>query len=239
MKKLLAYFLLIFSTHQVCAQYTDSTFYHLSVMATGSMNKTNTGDAYLLSNALNFGIKRKSIVLNTANNWLYGKQNGSLSNNDISSTLNFNLYKTLPHFYYWGLANYTSSFSLKINHQLQAGLGVAYNIVDKENFYINISDGILYETSNILADSRYDTYRNSLRLQYRWKFKDLVTFDGNNFLQQSLSEGSDYIIRSTNKLGLLLTKWISLNTTLSYNRMNLTRSENLNLTYGFTIERYF
>lgn len=239
MKKLVLFFLLIISVRPIFAQYTDSTFYHLSLMANGSMNKTNTGDAYLLNNALNFGIKHKSIVLNTANSWLYGKQNGNLSNNDVSSTLNFNLYKTFPHFYYWGLANYTSSFSLKINHQLQAGLGIAYNIVDKENFYINISDGILYETSSILANNRYDTYRNSLRLQYRWKFRELLIFEGNNFLQNSLSNGNDYIVRSMNKLGLQLSKWISLNTTLNYNRMNLTQSENLNLTYGFTIDRYF
>lgn len=239
MKILLSVIFILSSATQIFAQYTDSTFYHLNVMATGSLNETNAGDAYLLNNSLNFGVKRKSIVLNTANNWLYGKQNGNLSNNDVNSTLNFNLYKTFPHFYYWGLANYTSSYSLKINHQLQTGLGIAYNIVDKENFYLNISDGILYETSNIFTDSRYDTYRNSLRLQYRWKLKELIVFEGNNFLQNSLSNNQDFIIRSVNKLGIQLRKWISFTTTLNYNRMNLTKSENLNLTYGITIDQYF
>lgn len=221
------------------AQYNDSTFYHLGLNAAGSVNKTNTSDAYLLNNGVNFGIKKKSIVLNSTTSWLYGKQNDEVSNNDFSSTLNFNLYKTIPHFYYWGLLNYTSSFSLKINHQVQAGLGVAYNIVDKENFYVNISDGVLYDTSNLLADTRYDTYRNSLRLQYRLMIKDIIIFEGSNFLQNSFSNGRDYIIRSFNKLGVQLKKWINLNTALTYNRMNITSRENLNITYGITIDKYF
>lgn len=221
------------------AQYNDSTFYHLGLNAAGSINKTNTSDAYLLNNGVNFGIKKKSIVLNSATSWLYGKQNDELTNNDFTSTLNFNLYKTIPHFYYWGLLNYTSSFSLKINHQVQGGLGIAYNIVDKEKFYVNISDGVLYETSNLLADTRYDTYRNSLRLQYRLMIKDIILFEGSNFLQNSFSDGKDYIIRSSNKLGIQLKKWINLNTTLTYNKMNITSRENLNVTYGITIDKYF
>ncbi|RZK10212.1 MAG: DUF481 domain-containing protein [Flavobacterium sp.] len=193
----------------------------------------------MLNNGLNFGIKKKDIVLNSATNWLYGKQNSQLSNNDFSSTLNFNLYKSLPHFYYWGLLNYVTSYSLKINHQLQAGLGIAYNIVDKENFYVNISDGVLYDTSNLLSDTNYDTYGNSFRLQYRIKLKDLILFEGSNFIQNSFNNGNDYIIRSTNKLGIQLKKWISVTTSLDYNRMNITRSENLNLTYGITLDKYF
>ena len=221
------------------AQYTDSTNYHVVLSAAGSINKTNTDVAYLLNNSLNFGIKRKSIVLNTSNTWLYGKQNQDLSNNDFSSTLNFNLYKTLPHFYYWGLLNYNTSYSLKINHQLLAGLGIAYNIVDKENFYINISNGILYDKSNLLANEVYHTYRNSLRVQYRISIKELIVFDGNNFLQSSFDRKEDYIIRSVNKLGIKLRKWITLNTALNYNKMNITNRENLNLTYGLTLDKYF
>lgn len=238
MKKWLLYFLITLS-YSLKAQYNDSTFYHLAFNATGSLNETTTNKAYLLNNGLNFGIKRKDIVLNHSTNWLYGKQNGQLSNNDFSSTLNFNLYKSIPHFYYWGLLNYVTSYSLKINHQMQAGLGIAYNIIDKENFNLNVSDGLLYDTSNLLSNSRYDTYRNSLRLQYRVKIKDFILFEGSNFLQNSLSNGDDYIIRSTNRLGIKLKKWISLTTSLNYNRMNITRSENLNLTYGITIDQYF
>lgn len=235
------YFLLIFAllSFSVKAQYNDSTFYHLALNATGSLNKTNTGNAYLLNNGLNFGVKKQDVVLNATTSWLYGKQSGQLSNNDFSSILNFNLYKTLPHFYYWGLLNYTSSYSLKINHQVQAGLGIAYNLIDRENFNLNLSDGILFDSSNLLSNSSYDTYRNSLRLQYRLNINDLLLFEGSNFVQHSFSNGKDYIIRSSNKLSLKLRKWISLTTALTYNKMSITQSENLNLTYGITIDQYF
>jgi len=237
--KYLILILSIFVNFYAKAQFTDSTNYHLVLSAAGSINKTNTDVAYLLNNALNFGIKRKSIVLNTSNSWLYGKQNKDLSNDDFSSTLNFNLYKTLPHFYYWGLLNYNTSYSLKINHQLLAGLGIAYNIVDKENFYVNISNGILYDKSNLLTNEIYHTYRNSFRIQYHFSIKELIVFDGNNFLQSSFDRKEDYIIRSVNRLGIKLRKWITLNTSLNYNKMNITNRENLNLTYGLTLDKYF
>jgi hypothetical protein len=47
-----------------------------------------------------------------------------LTNNDYSGSLGLNLYKTLRHAYYWGMANYNTSIPLLINHQLQAGLGI-------------------------------------------------------------------------------------------------------------------
>jgi hypothetical protein len=221
------------------AQYSDSTHYHLLLSSTGSINKTEESNAYLLNNSLNFGVKKNSIVLNSTSTWLYGKQDKKLSNNDFSTTLNFNLYKTFPHFNYWGLLNYNSSYSLKVNHQLLAGLGMAYSILDKPDAYINLSDGILYDKSNLLAEEIYHTYRNSFRLQYHFALKDKITLDGSNFLQSSFSRGNDYIIRSTTAVGLKLRKWISLTTTLNYNKMNITASENLNLTYGLTIDKYF
>lgn len=238
MNRLYLLFLLL-ACNSANAQFNDSTFYHLRLNAMGSLNETNSGNAYLLNNGLNFGIKKNDIVLNASTNWLYGKQNSQLSNNDFSSTLNFNLYKTIPHFYYWGLLNYTSSFSLKINHQVQAGLGVAYNIVDRPNFNINLSDGILFDTSNLLADSKYSTYRNSLRLQYKLNINNLLTFEGSNFIQHSLSDAGDYIVRSSNRLGVKLRSWISLTSTLTYNQMTITQRENLNMTYGLTIDRFF
>lgn len=239
MKCLLFVISMLISIGSIKAQFSDSTSYHLVLSAAGSINKTNNDKAYLLNNSLNFGIKRKSIVFNSSNSWLYGKQNKDLSNNDFSSSLNFNLYKTLPHFYYWGLLNYNTSYSLQINHQLLTGLGIAYNIIDKENSYINLSNGILYDKSNLLANEIYHTYRNSLRIQYRFSFNNWIVLDGNNFLQSSLDRKEDYIIRSVNKLGFKLRKWVSLNTTLTYNKMNITYRENLNLTYGLTLDKYF
>lgn len=239
MKKCLLALLLIVHHLVANAQFSDTTTHRLRLSAAGSINRTNTDNAYLLNNALTFGIQRKSIVLNSTNTWLYGKQNSQLSNNDFSSTLNFNLYKTIPHFYYWGLLNYNTSYSLKINHQILAGLGIAYNILDKDNAYLNISNGVLYDKSNLLSNEIYDTYRNSFRVQYRFTIKDLIVFEGSNFLQSSFERTGDHIFRSSNSLGVKLKKWISLNAALNYNKMNITDRENLNLTYGITLDKYF
>lgn len=239
MKKTLLFLLLLSTWWQTKAQYSDSTHYRVMVSATGSLNKTNESSAYLLNNSLNLGMKKKSFDFNSSSTWLYGKQDSALSNNDFSTTLNFNLYKTLPHFYYWGLLNYNTSYSLKINNQLLAGLGVAYSVLDKPNAYLNLSDGILFDKSNLLADLNYHTWRNSFRLQYHFAIKELITLDGSNFLQSSLSNPDDYIFRSVTTVGFKLRKWISLSTSATYNKMNITKSENMILTYGLVIDKYF
>ncbi|QHS57033.1 DUF481 domain-containing protein [Mucilaginibacter sp. 14171R-50] len=225
------------------AQFNDSTHYHTAFQSSGSINKTNDGAAYLLNNAFRFNIKKKDISLNFSNNWIYGKQNGNLSNNDFSTALDFNLYKGIPHFFYWGLVNYNTSYSLKINNQLLAGAGIAYSLFDSANTYLNISDGVLFDSSDLmLANNKrdvYQTYRNSLRLQFRFNIKDRVVIDGSNFLQNSMQQQSDYIIRSTTSLSFKLQKWLSLTTSLNYNRVNRTNSENLLFTYGVTAEKWF
>lgn len=179
------------------------------------------------------------MVLNATNTWVYGQQNNVLTNNDFSSALFLNLYKTFPHFYYWGLLNYNTSYSLKINNQLLAGLGIAYSLIDKKDAYVNLSDGVLFDQSDLLVNDIYHTYRNSLRLQFHFAWADIATLDGSNFLQSSFSNQHDYIIRTTTSLGLKLRKWISLTTTLNYNKMNITSSNNLTFTYGLTLDKYF
>lgn len=225
------------------AQFNDSTNYHTAFLSSGSINKTNDGTAYLLNNALRFNLKKKDVSLNFTNNWIYGRQKGSLSNNDFSTALDFNLYKTFPHFFYWGLANYNTSYSLKINNQLLAGVGIAYSFFDTPNTYLNISNGILFDKSDLMLANNlrdnYETYRNSFRLQFRFNISDRVVFDGSSFLQNSLQRESDYIIRSTTNLSFKLQKWLSLTTSLNYNRLNRTDSENLLFTYGLTLEKWF
>jgi hypothetical protein len=223
----------------VFAQYSDTLHYHLNVNSTGSLNRTNTGDSYLLNNAVNFGIKQKAITLNSTNSWIYGRQNNVLTNNDFSSSLYLNYYQTFPHFYYWGLVNYNTSYSLKINNQLLTGAGIAYNFIDTKLYYLNLSDGILYDQSDLLTGKIYHTYRNSLRLLFQFSIGHLVTVEGSNFLQNSLSNGSDYIIRSNTTALFRLYKWLSLTAALNYNRSNITGSENLLFTYGVTVDRYF
>lgn len=229
--------------HRASAQYTDSTSYYAGYISTGSINKTNDGDSYLLNNAVKFGVRKKSISLNANNSWVYGKQDKSLTNNDFSSSLDFNLYKTFPHFFYWGLANYNTSYSLKINNQLLAGAGVAYNLVDQPQALLNISDGILYDKSDLLLEDsipdRYHTFRNSFRLLFKFTIRKVITLEGSNFVQSSLNDKHDYIFRSNTSLSVKLINWLSFTTAYNFNRINRTGRQNSLLNYGLTLEKYF
>jgi hypothetical protein len=230
--------LILFCCNLSYAQYNDTTHYRLTLAASGSINKTNDAQAYLLNNSLNFGINQKNVMLSSTNTWVYGQQNSVRTNNDFSSILFFDINKA-HRFYYWGLANYNTSYSLKINNQWLAGGGIAYRILDDKDAHLSISDGILFDQSSLLASLNYNTFRNSLRVQFHFTVKDIVTFDGSNFLQNSLSNSNDYIIRSTTTMGLKLRKWISLTTALTYNDMQITNSSNLVFTYGITMDKFF
>jgi hypothetical protein len=224
-------------------QYNDSTNYHVAFSPSGSINRTQDGSSYLLNNKFRFNVKKKDVSLNFSNSWVYGKQDTTLTNNDYSVALDFNLYKTLPHLFYWGLVNYNTSYSLKINNQLLAGAGIAYSLIDTKSVYLNISDGMLYDQSDlVLPDASsdvYHTYRNSFRLLFKFNIKEIIVIDGTNFLQNSFDRRYDYIIRSTTNLSVKIKKWLSLTTSLNYARQNRTQSENLLLTYGINIEKYF
>ena len=182
--------------------------------------------------------------MNLNNAWVYGSQNKSLTNNDYGAGLDFDLHsRQNPRFYYCGLGNYTSSYSLKIKNQLQAGLGAAYSFFDTINAYLNVSDGILFESSDLfLNDSTHDvyhTYRNSLRLQFKFIISKRIEFSGSSYWQPSLSHGNDYILRSNINMGIRLQKWLSITTAFNYNKFSRTRRENLLFTYGLTFEKYF
>ncbi len=241
--RIILFITISFLLNTVQAQFNDSTHYYTNYTSTGTINKTRDASSYILSNALKFSVKKKSAVVNSSSSWLYGYQQHTLTNNDFSSSLDFNLYKTWPHFYYWGLGHFDKSYSLKINNRWQGGLGGAYNIADKPNTSINISEGILYESSDIkLNDSTnavYKTFRNSLRIRYRLVIRNIIILDGLNLFQNSLSYKSDYIINSTNSLSLKLRKWLSLTTAATYNRIQRTQSENLLITFGLSAEKYF
>ena len=238
------FFILLLITVKPCfSQFTDTTNYVLNYTTGGSVNTTDDSKTYLLNNAVRFGIKKKTISLNFNNNWVYGKQNRQLTNNDFSSSLDFNLYRTFPHFFYWGLVNYNTSRSLKINNQLLAGAGAAYSIYDRPNAYLNISDGILFDSSDLILESGindvYQTYRNSLRLTFNFVISKIIVVSNSSFLQSSLNNSDDYIIKSNSALSFKLNKWLSLTTNYNYNRISRTARENSLLSYGLTFERYF
>lgn len=242
--KYLFLFLFAILSQNCLAQFNDTTHYYTNFASSGSINKTESSSTYLLNNTFKFGIKKKTIAMNFNNNWIYGKTDGVISNNDFNTSLDFNIFKSdSSHFYYWGLANYTTSVSLKINNQLQAGAGAAYYIFNNKNRVLNVSDGLLFDRGDLFLDDGthdvYSTPRNSFRVFFKFVIKDLIVLDGSDFIQNSLTRRNDYIIRSTTNLSVKLRKWLALTTSYNYNRMNRTSRENSLLSYGLTAEKYF
>jgi hypothetical protein len=224
-------------------QFNDSVHHYVGYAATGIINETNDGNSFVLNNSLKFNVNKKNKYVNSSAAWTYGRQNGVLTNNDFTGSLDFDVYGMLPHFYYWGLMNYDKSFSLNINDRFQGGGGLGYNISDKKNAAVVLSDGILYEFSDLKIDTarheRYNIMRNSLRLKYHFVWKGIIILDGVHFWQQSLSSGKDYILKSSSGLSVKLKKWLSVTSSLNYNKVNLTSSMNLLFTVGLSADYYF
>jgi hypothetical protein len=238
---LLFFFTFMYSAH---AQFSDSLTHRVRLSTSGTFNKTSDGLTYLLNNSGGFSVKKKQFVMNSNASWLYGGTLEKMTNNDVNASVDFNVYsKKVPDLYYWGLVNFTSSFSLKINEQIQSGAGLAYRIFNKEDLMFSVSDGLIFETSNIIqpdsVELRYETVRNSLRLQLNWKHKELVTVTGSGFWQPSLTYRNDHIVTSNLNVGFKVWRWVTLNTALNYNLISRTRKENFILTYGIAFERFF
>jgi hypothetical protein len=180
---------------------------------------------------------------NLMGKWLYGRHDSELSNNDLLSAIDIDLQASLPHFYYWGLFNFLSSYSLRVNSQLQVGLGVAYNAIDRKNITLNLSEGLIYEYSNIIledsTEEHYNTMRNSFRVKLKFQAGMYLNFGATVFYQPSLEYAGDHIIRSETRLGIKIRKWLSLTTGLTYNEISRNRTRNLLLSYGVILEHYF
>ncbi|MFT3826343.1 MAG: hypothetical protein QM731_20640 [Chitinophagaceae bacterium] len=242
MKKLFVLFMGLMAGRNVVAQFTDSTQHYVSFASTGVINKTNTSNSYVLNNTAKFSARKKKVSFNSFANWIYGNNESGLTNNDATVTVDATLNSSVSHLYYWALANYTSSYSLKINHQFQTGGGAAYEFLHLKNATANISEGVLFETNDLYIDTvrdKYVTFRNSLRLRFRVSLQDLLVLDGTGFWQPSFSDGSDYIVKTNSSLTIKLRKWLGITAALTYNRFNRNRKENLLFNYGITMEKYF
>ena len=223
-------------------QKKDSTFY-LNFFGTGSINKANNAVSYIFNNGLKFNIVSRSFTINTLNTWIYGQNQSVKTNNDYLSIADIDLFKSTRRIYYWALLSFEKSYSLNINRRFQSGGGIGVKLLTSPNAKLVVSDGPLYEASKLAkADvhgrTSYETVRNSLRIKFRFLIRDLFVVDGVDFLQNSLSDKNDYIIRSNTSLSVRINKWLSFTTTLSYNRLNLTDNENLLFTYGLSVEKF-
>lgn len=245
-------FILVFvlASHYCLSQFNDSTHYYINFSSAGILNKTTLARSYVLTNSLKFNVSKKNYSLNTVNSWIYGRNedlvlnNDVLTNNDFSSSIDFNIYTKNERLYYWGLGSFDKSVSLKINNRIQLGAGVGYNVVNRPKSIVVISDGFIYEKGNLFINNEfgndvYETVRNSLRLKFRFVVNEILVIDGSDFYQPSLADTNDYIIKSNTSLSLKLKKWLNLTTSLTYNKVARTQSENLLFNFGITIERWF
>jgi len=235
--------LLVLPTLQTYSKFNDSVHYHVYYGSTGIINKTNDGNSFVLNNALRFNINKKIITLNFSNSYVYGEQQTRKTNNDFSSTIDFDIYKNIQKLYYWGLGTFDKSYSLKIKHRYQGGVGLGYTFLKTKTADLVVSDGIIYERSDVEkadnTEDNYGTLRNSARLKYRWVINDLLILEGVSFLQNSLSDKSDYILKSNNNALIKLRKWLNFTTAINYNKLTKTQRENLLITFGLTMEKYF
>jgi len=226
------------------SQFSDSVNYYINFAGTGNLNRTNTGTTYLLNNMLRFQVDKKKFSVNSMVSYLYGQNPVSKTNGDLLAIVNLDVLKGVQKFYYWALADYEKSYSLKVLNRFQAGAGVGYTFVNNAHANLELSDGLLFETVDLsIPDQRgqtsYQAVRNSARLKYRFIIKEIFRFDGTNYYQPSLSDGSDYILKLNNNFSVGLYKWLHLTASFNYNRQNNTSTENLFLSYGIMVEKYF
>jgi len=221
----------------------------------GSINQVADGTIYLFDNSASYRYEHKKYIFNTRANWMYGETWDKVTNRDISWGGDGNLFwNDERRWYSWLLFNAQTAYSLKINHQYQAGVGIAYNFFhDTLHYYINISDGIIYEQSSVTTTDEaildYETIRNSLRLNmgYKWEKidvntnekKEILSIRTNNFWQPSLRDKHDYNITSKTDIAILLYKDIHFTTSLTYNKISRTEKENLLFNYGISFHKKF
>ncbi len=241
--RVLLWLVLLSPLNKLAAQFNDSVFHYLKYSTTGILNNTNDRKSFVLTNALSYTLQKDKITLNNNHTYIYGRQDGALMNNDYTTNLNFDVLKTTHTIYYWGLAGFTSSKSLNIYHQLQAGAGVGVNIFKGEQVELVVTNGVLYENSSILntsqAKENYQTVRNSLRIKHAWAITSEISFEGSHFWQPSLKDSHDYIIRSSTAVNIKLRKWLSFSTGLTYNKISRTDRENLLLNIGLVAAGHF
>src|SRR3982751_1005054 len=103
MKRPLLLLPILFFCAGLQAQFNDSTFYMVRYSSTGIINRTNETSSYAINNGLRFSLIKKSLALNSTSAWVYGQQQHQLTNNDFSTALDANWYRSNKKFYYWGL----------------------------------------------------------------------------------------------------------------------------------------
>ncbi|MFT4022807.1 MAG: DUF481 domain-containing protein [Flavihumibacter sp.] len=222
----------------------DTIAWNAGFTGTGNFNRTNDGTTYVFNNSIRVGAGSRLVNANLSAGWIYGKSPDRVTNNDFLAVFDADVFRNTKRWYYWALTSYESSYSLKIDNRVQTGVGPGLTVIRKPNIYLVLTDGLLYERSQLAEPdfhqrTNYETWRNSFRIKYKIKLMDKLSVDGSHFLQNSLNDGDDYIIRSSTVAGWRLKKWLNLTMALTYNNIRITNRENLLFSYGITIDQLF
>lgn len=220
---------------------TDHTF---QISIGGNYSQSSSKKiSMMFNNKLGYSVAKNQLALNANANWVYETQNKALSKNDFNFGLDFNYYfNDFKKFYAWGLNNYETAYSLKINHQYQAGAGLAYELIDNSILFLRLSNGLLWETSDIIDAGEqvlYETWRNSFRLQFRANYQDKVKFKYTGFWQPSLIDFEDQLLKMNAQLLIKIWKALDFKFEGQYNRVTRTKQENILLNYGFAYKIQF
>lgn len=120
--------LFLFISFLAKAQYNDTTVYAVKLTMSGVINKTNSTTSYLTNNLIKFSITKKRTIMNTYEDWAYGKQDSILTNNDFNLSTDVSVRGDEEFFYVWAYTAYDKSYSLKINNRSQIGVGIGFDV---------------------------------------------------------------------------------------------------------------
>ena len=243
MLKFFSFLLLFFVMISCHGQFTDSSKYYVGYAGTGIINKTEKSKSYVFKNGIQGNANGKHLFLSSMFSWVYGEINEALSNNDFETVLDLNYKPDSSKLVYWVLGTFDKSYSLKIDKRFQFGGGLSYDIIRNTGIRINLSDGFLYESGDLIlptgVEDLHKTWRNSFRLKYAFKIKDIFSITGTHFLQNSLAAWSDYNVKSASALTLKIYRWVGFTTVVNYNKVNRLKTENFLVTIGLTVQKYF
>ncbi len=222
---------------------TVRRYHTLRMAANGSMNITPADRVQLFTNQLIYAYSRDRLEFNSNSKWIYGSNLAGLTNNDFIGLVDGNYFHdSEKRLNSWILGSYTSSFSLNIFNEYQAGAGVAYKVLDdRKNGFISLklSNGFIWEESNFLnpegVRDNYSIIRNSLRVQLKlFLLQRKISLESTTYWQPALNKAGDYNLRTANVLNIPVWQFFSLQTRWEYNYIARTEKENTLFNYGIS-----
>lgn len=230
--------LLFFISKKIAAQPNDSAKFHsLKANLGGTINRTAEGFAYLLQHNASYQYREARNAVNVRGQHIFGQSLGQVTNRDYNFGFDYNRFlNENRRWYVWFLGAYNSSYSLRVLSQWQAGAGIALNVIDRSDMWLNVSNGIIYEYSEIVDASEaiinYNTPRNSLRINFGGKFQDRIEYKTLHFWQPSLRHANDFIFTSNSSISYQIWNGLRFQLSFIYNKVSKTAKENMVFTYG-------